>query len=86
MLNVKSQNIKNNFEEYFSKVINGETLMVSMLHNDNIVIISEKEYKELLKIKRNTEYLAMLDKSIEEYEKGNTITKTIEDLEDLFNA
>lgn len=86
MLNVKSENIKNNFEEYFNKVINGEALMVSMPHNDNIVIISEKEYNELLKIKKNTEYLAMLDKSIEEYEKGNTITKTIEDLEDLFNA
>lgn len=54
--------------------------MVSMPHNDNIVIISEKEYKELLKIKRNTEYLDMLDKSIEEYEKDNTIIKNIKDL------
>lgn len=86
MLNVKSDNIKNNLEEYFNKVISGETLIISTPNNEKVVLISEKEYNELLKIKRNTEYLDMLDKSIEEYENGNTITKTIEDLEDLFNA
>lgn len=86
MLNVKTDNIKNNLEEYFNKVISGETLIISTHNNEKVVLISEKEYNELLKIKRNTEYLDMLDKSIEEYENGNTITKTIEDLKDLFNA
>ena len=86
MLNVKTDNIKNNLEEYFNKVISGETLIISTHNNEKVVLISEKEYNELLKIKRNTKYLDMLDKSIEEYENGNTITKTIEDLEDLFNA
>lgn len=83
MLNVKTDNIKNNLEEYFNKVISGETLIISTHNNEKVVLISEKEYNKLLKIKRNTEYLDMLDKSIEEYENGNTI---IEDLEDLFNA
>lgn len=38
--------------------------------NENVVMVSEKEYNALQKAKRNAEYLAMLDQSIAEAEKS----------------
>ena len=45
-------------------------------------MLSETEYNEIMKAKRNAEYLAMLDKSIAEAEAGGFITKTIAELEE----
>lgn len=45
-------------------VINGETLIVSRPKNENVVILSEKEYNELQKAKHNTEYMAKLQRGI----------------------
>ena len=50
MLAVKSMDIRENFKKNgVLKVINGETLVVSRPKNENVVIISEKEYNEMLK-------------------------------------
>ena len=45
-----------------------------------LVDFSEKEYNEMMKAKKNAEYLAMLDKSIAEAEAGGLITKTLDEL------
>lgn len=47
--------------------------------DENIVMISETEYNDIMKAKRNADYLAMLDKSIAEA--GGFVTKTIDELE-----
>ena len=60
---------------------NGETLIISRPKNENIVMLSETEYNEMMKAKRNAEYLAMLDKSMAEAEAGGFVTKSIEELE-----
>ena len=65
MLAVKSMDVRENFKEWCNKVINGETLIVSRPKNENVVIVSEKEYNEMVKAKRNAEYLAKLDKSFQ---------------------
>lgn len=57
MLAVKSMDVRENFEEWCNKVIGGETLVVSRPKNENVVIVSEKEYNEMAKLKRNAEYL-----------------------------
>ena len=44
-------------------------------------MLSEHEYNEMMKAKRNADYLAMIDKSMAEAEAGGFITKTIADLE-----
>lgn len=44
-------------------------------------MLSEREYNEIMRAKRNADYLAMLDKSIAEAEDGDCITKTIAELE-----
>lgn len=81
MLAVKSMDVRDNFKSLCDKVFKGETLIVSRPKNENIVMISETEYNDMMKAKRNADYLAMLDKSIAEAETGGFITKSIDELE-----
>lgn len=83
MTTVKSMNIRDNFKMFCDKVFSGETIFVSRPKNENIVMLSEKEYNELQKAKKNAEYLAMLEKSMEEARQGKFIVKTIEELEKI---
>lgn len=82
MLAVKSMDVRDNFKNLCDKVFKGETLIISRPKNENIVMISESEYNEMMKAKRNAEYLAMLDQSMAEAESGGLIVKTIADLEE----
>ena len=81
MLAVKSMDVRDNFKALCDRVFHGETLIVSRPRNENIVMLSETEYNDMMKAKKNAEYLAMLDKSMAEAETGGFITKTIADLE-----
>ena len=58
----------------------GETVVISRPRNENIYMISETEYKALQKAKRNAEYLSKIDKSVENHEKGDTISFSMEEL------
>ena len=78
---VKQIDIRSHIKKYFDMAFNGETLIIPRKENKNVVIISEKEYKELEKAKNNAAYLAMLDKSEEELRQGKVIVKTMEELE-----
>ena len=82
MLAVKSMNVRDNFKEWCNKVIGGETIIVSRPKNENVVMVSEAEYNEMMKAKKNMEYLSMLDRSMAEAEAGGFIVKTIEELEE----
>ena len=81
MLFVKSKDVRDNFNNLCDKVFNSETLIISRPNNKNIVMLSEYEYNELIKIKRKSDYLAMIDKSMAEAESGGFITKTIAELD-----
>ena len=78
MLAVKSMDVRDNFKSLCDKVFNGETLIISRPKNENIVMLSEAKYNEMMKAKRNAEYLA---KSMAEAEAGGFVTKSIEELE-----
>lgn len=54
-------------------------MMVSK--SENIAMMSESEYKKMIQDEKNVEYLAMLDTSIAEVEKGEVVVKSIEELE-----
>lgn len=82
MLAVKSMDLRDNFKALCDKVFGGETLIVSRPKNQNVVMMSEKEYNEIMKAKKNAEYLAMLDKSMNEAASGGFIPKTLEELRD----
>ena len=64
MLAVKSMDVRENFKTLCDRVFHGETLIVSRPKNENVVIMSETEYNEIMKAKRNADYLAMLDQSM----------------------
>lgn len=64
MLAVKSADARTDFREWCNKAIGGETVMVSNPMDGNIVILSEKEYEEMAKAKRNAEYLEKLQRGI----------------------
>jgi antitoxin YefM len=80
MVALKAIDVKNNFKEICSKIINGEIIMLSRPRNENVVMLSEAEYNELAKAKRNLDYLAKLDKSINETKVGFAAEKTLEEL------
>lgn len=80
MLAVKSMDVRENFKNLCDKVFNGETVIISRPKNENVVMLSENEYNEMMKAKRNAEYLKKLDKSAEQYQKGETISFSLEEL------
>lgn len=57
MLAVKSMDVRENFKEWCNKVTGGETLVVSRPKNENVVIISEKEYNEMIKVNTTLQLL-----------------------------
>lgn len=64
MLAVKSANIRDNFKEWCDRISMGETVVISRPQNKNIYMISENEYNELTKAKRNADYLEKLQRGI----------------------
>ena len=53
MLAVKSMDVRENFKSLCDKVFKGETVIISRPKNENIVMMSESEYNEIIKAKRN---------------------------------
>lgn len=80
MLAVKSMDVRENFKSLCDKVFHGETLFISRPKNENVVMLSESEYNEMLKAKKNAEYLMMIDKSMAEAEAGGFIVKSLDEL------
>ena len=58
-------------------------ILVSEKNNRNETLMLESENNNIMKAKRNTEYLTMLDKSMAEAEAGKFIMKSIEELGEL---
>jgi len=83
MIALKTTDIRNDFKKISKLIFTGERVLISRPHNENLVILSEKEYNELEKIRRNNEYLTKIDMSMEQLSQGRTIVKTMEELEDM---
>lgn len=77
----KQMDIRKNIKSFFDLAAGGETLFVPRKQNKNVVVISQAEYEDLQKAKRNAEYFAMLDKSYEQFSQGKVVIKTMEELE-----
>ena len=54
--------------------------MNSRPHNQNLIVISETEYRELEKLRRNAEYLAKLEHSMQQFKEGKVVVKTMDEL------
>lgn len=81
MIVTKQMDVRANIKKYFDMAFGGEPIVVSRKQNKNVVIVSEQEYNDLQKAKRNAEYLAKLDRSFAQLERGEVIIKSMEELE-----
>ena len=57
-----------------------ENLVNSRPHNQNLIVISETEHCELEKLRRNAEYLAKLEHSMQQFKEGKVVAKTMDEL------
>lgn len=83
MIVAKQIDIRKNIKHYFDMAFSGDTILVPRKENKNVVVISQNEYENLQKVKRNAEYLAMLDESRKQLEQGETISFTMEELREM---
>lgn len=51
--------------------------MNSRPHNQNLIVISEAAYRELEKLRRNAEYLAKLERSMQQFKEGKVVAPAV---------
>jgi antitoxin YefM len=76
MIAIKTVNLTQNFREIADLVIGGEKVLVSRPKNENLVVITEKEYNELDRLRQNAQYLTKLDNSLKQAHKGEIVKYT----------
>ena len=71
MLAVNYSTIRNNLKNYCDQATdNNETVIVTRKQEKNVVILSLENYNKIMKAARNAEYLAMIDRAIDQLEAG----------------
>jgi len=86
MLAVNYSTIRSNLKEYCDMVTDeNETVIVTRKGKKNVVVLSLEEYNELNKVRRNKDYLAMLDESRRQLSEGKTYTFTMDELGSMEN-
>jgi antitoxin YefM len=83
MIAIKAMEMRDKFKSYCDKVTSGEVIIVTRKNNDNVVVLSEREYNAMMKAARNADYLTMIDKSISELEKGEFMPKNLDELREF---
>ena len=83
MLAVNYSTLRNNLKNYCDEASdNNQTVIITRKNEKNIVIMSLDNYNQLMKNIRNAEYLAKLDRSMEQIKNGfGQIHDLIEDTE-----
>ncbi len=80
MIATKPIDLRANLKSYLDNAFNGEPVIVSRKNNRNVVIVSERDYNDLMKAKRNAEYMAKIDDSVAQLERGETISFSMDEL------
>ena len=83
MISVNYSTIRNNLKAYCDKATdNNETVIVTRKDEKNIVIMSLEQYNSIMKAARNAEYLAKLDRSMEQLSQGRGTVHELIEVED----
>lgn len=81
---VKTTNItsfRNNLREKLEEVVSEKVRLIVTRSNDkNVIIMSENEYNDLIKIINNFNYTKKLQKSVKEIEEGKVVSFTLNEL------
>ena len=71
MLAVNYSTIRNNLKSYCDKASDeNEIVIVTRKEEKNVVILSLEQYNKIMKAARNAEYLAMIDRGINQLSSG----------------
>ena len=71
-LAVNYTTIRNNLKDYCDAATdNNETVIVTRKNKKNVVIMSLEQYNQIMKAAHNAEYLAMIDRSMDQLSSGN---------------
>ena len=84
MIAANYSDFKKNTKDYFNKTVDeSETVIVTRKNRKNVIIMSVEHYEEMMRNARNAEYLAKLDRSFDQLEKGmGHMHELVEDLDD----
>lgn len=80
MLVAKQNDVRSNMKTYFDTAYNGEAVFVPRVGNRNVYIISEKEYAELQRAKKNSDYLKGIQESISSRSFREMLSESVEEL------
>ena len=70
MLAVKGTTVKNDFKNICDRAYRGEVFVISRPKDENVILMSERAYAELERMKSNAEYLEKIDRAIAQKEAG----------------
>ena len=80
MITIKPLDFRTNLKRYMDFAFRGEPIVIARPKDENVVIVSERDYSELLKAKQNAEYLEHLDHSYRQLEQSHTISFSMDEL------
>lgn len=83
MIATKPLDLRSNLKKYMDFAYRGEPVVIARPQNENVVMVSEKDYNDLVKSKKNAAYTAHLDSSYEQLAKNQTITFSLDELRDM---
>lgn len=83
---IKAAELRENMKDILDMVAGGETVIVPRPKNKNVVVVSEDEWNELMRAKKNAEYLVKIDKAFDDINSGNVIVKTLDELDEMANG
>jgi len=85
MIALRTIDLRNDFKKVSDLVNSGEKILISRPRNENLVVLSEREYNKLEKAQRNTMYYSMIDESMLQVAEGKSISFTIDELDAMEN-
>ena len=81
MIAIKASQIRNDFKNFYDRVVNGETIIVSRPNNENIVLISEDEYNAMQKAVKNAAYMNKVEQGFQDIADGKGKSFTLKELD-----
>ena len=85
MIALKAMDLRNDFKRVSDLVTSGEVVLIARPRNENLVVMSEKEYNILEKTRRNVTHVAKTDMSLRELAEGKSVSFTVDELEAMEN-
>ena len=80
MIAFRTIDLRNDFKKISDIINSGEKVLIARPHNENLVVLSEKEYNELEKARHNAEHVAKTEKSLKDLAEGKTVTFKVDEL------